>query len=170
MIDTQYIRLMTRYSRWMNDNIYAACLRLPDTERKRDAGAFFKSIHGTLNHLALTDNIWLGRFRSEPFAFNTLADELHADFDALNAARQRTDAELEAVLLGMDDARLRERITYRTASPPHSERTYPVGFIAVHVFNHQTHHRGQVTTLLKQAGVDPGVTDLPWMPGVDALP
>lgn len=169
MIDTHYTRLMTRYNRWMNGNIYDACAQLSDEARKRDVGAFFKSIHGTLNHLLLTDLVWLHRFRMQPYQFDSLADELHADFEQLRAARVRADAQIDAEVVAMSDARLRENLTYRTASPPHTQRTMPVGVIVIHMFNHQAHHRGQVTTLLKQMGVDPGVTDLPWMPGLESL-
>lgn len=169
MIDTQYTRIMTRYNRWMNANIYDACAQLSDEARKRDVGAFFKSIHGTLNHLVLTDNMWLQRFRGEPPQFAALNQEVCADFAELRTTRARIDDEIDAFVAAANDARLRENLTYRTASPPHAERTLPIALVLMHMFNHQAHHRGQVTTLLKQMGVDPGITDLPWMPGLDSL-
>jgi uncharacterized damage-inducible protein DinB len=61
------ITTMARYNRWMNERLYECCSRLPDEARKRDMGAFFKSIHGTLNHLLLADRVWLGRFTGKPF-------------------------------------------------------------------------------------------------------
>ena len=169
MIDTQYTRIMTRYNRWMNATIYDACAKLSDAERKRDLGAFFKSIHGTLNHLLLTDTMWLKRFRSEPLNFVSLDQEVCADFADLRAARLRTDEEIDAFIATLNDARLRENFTYRTTLAPHVDRTVPIALVFMHMFNHQAHHRGQVTTLLKQLGVDPGITDLPWMPGLDSL-
>ena len=62
MIAPAYCQLMARYNRWMNERLYALCAGLDDDERKRDRGAFFGSIHGTLNHLLWGDRMWLGRF------------------------------------------------------------------------------------------------------------
>jgi uncharacterized damage-inducible protein DinB len=160
---------MTCYNRWMNESVYAACTRLSDEQRKRDVGAFFKSIHGTLNHLLLTDHVWLNRFHAQPFPIKSLAEELHADFDDLRAARRKLDDDIDALAASFTDARLRESLTYHTASQPQLQRTLPVALVLMHMFNHQAHHRGQETTLLMQMGVNPGVTDLPWMPGLDDL-
>lgn len=169
MIDKRYTRVMAHYNRWMNEKIYGACAKLSDEQRKRDVGAFFKSIHGTLNHLLLTDGLWLKRFRGEALNFTALNEVLYVDFIELSAARMRTDDEIEVFVAGLSDARLRENFTYRTTLAPQVDRTLPVGVILMHMFNHQAHHRGQVTTLLMQMGVDPGVTDLPWMPGLEEL-
>src|SRR5687767_12328888 len=84
-------RTMAQYNQWMNERLYECCARIPDEERKRDAGAFFKSIHGTLNHLLLGDRIWLGRFLGKPFAVTSLAQQLYADFDELRTGRAATD-------------------------------------------------------------------------------
>ena len=70
-------RTMARYNRWMNERIYDCCEKLPDAERKADRGAFFRSIHGTLNHLLLGDRLWLSRFLSREFRTGSLADELY---------------------------------------------------------------------------------------------
>src|SRR4029434_3118727 len=94
MIDTEYPRTMARYNRWMNERLYECCARIPDAERKRDMGAFFKSIHGTLNHLLLADRIWLGRFTGVPFAVTGLDQELYADFAELRRERECTDREI----------------------------------------------------------------------------
>ncbi len=169
MIDTRYLRVMTAYNRWMNEKVYEASAKLSDAERKRDLGAFFKSIHGTLNHLLLTDGMWLQRFRGETVKATSLDAEVHADFAELRAARTRTDAAIDGFAASLSDERLRANFTYRTTLQPQLDRTVPLGLIFMHMFNHQAHHRGQITTLLKQLGVDPGVTDLPWMPGLDAL-
>src|SRR6266540_4145965 len=140
-----HARAMAAYNRWMNERIYECCARLSDEERKRDVGAFFKSIHGTLDHLLLGDRLWLGRFKGRPFKVESLAQELYADFAELRAERASTDAEI---------------IAWVDPQP----RRYPFWFAVTSFFNHQTHHRGQVTTLLVQRGIDPGVTDLIWLP------
>jgi len=147
----------------MNEKLYALCAGLPDEERKKDRRAFFRSIHGTLNHLLLGDRLWLGRFRSEPFPVRSLAEELYADFDELRDERRRTDLEIDGFVAGLTPERLETRLVYYTLVDP-QERSAPLWVLTAHFFNHQTHHRGQLTTLLSQCGIDPGITDLMWLP------
>lgn len=154
---------MASYNRWMNERLYELCAQLPDEVRKRDAGAFFGSIHGTLNHVLLVDRIWMARFTAQPFEFKSLRDELYADFDELRAARAREDERISAWVASLDEPALDEELRYSSAVNPQPRR-YPLWFAVMHFFNHQTHHRGQLTTLLSQQGVDPGVTDLIWLP------
>ena len=149
---------LARYNRWMNDKLFAAAGELSDEERKRDLGAFFRSIHGTLNHLLLADRIWLARFGvSEVPAFASMGDELFADFGELRRERVETDGTISAFVAELTEDRLAAPITY-----PRGQRKleHPLWFAVLHLFNHQTHHRGQVTTLMTQLGRDPGVTDL----------
>jgi uncharacterized damage-inducible protein DinB len=163
MIDVDYARTMARYNRWMNERLYECSARLTDAQRKRDMGAFFKSIHGTLNHLLLADRVWLGRFVGPVFRPASLADELHADFDELRAERVRTDDAIDAWVGSLTDAKLRGELSYTSLVNP-APRRHPMALAVMHFFNHQAHHRGQLTTLLVQQGVDPGVTDLLWLP------
>src|SRR5688572_29604496 len=163
MISTDYARTMAAYNRWMNARLYECCAKLSDAERKRDAGAFFRSIHGTLNHLLLGDRIWLGRFRGVPFQVASLDQELYADFAELRAERARTDAEIEAWAAALAPADFQGMLRYTSLVSP-APRAFPFWAAATHFFNHQAHHRGQLTTLLMQAGVDPGVTVLIWLP------
>jgi uncharacterized damage-inducible protein DinB len=165
MIGVDYMKTMAAYNRWMNERLYACCATLPDALRKRDAGAFFKSIHGTLNHLLLADRLWLGRFTGRPFAVSSLDQELYADFAELRRERALTDDAIDDWVSGLSQARLDDPFSYTTLTSGQPRR-HPLGLLAVHFFNHQAHHRGQLTTLLKQHDVDPGVTDLPWMPGL----
>jgi uncharacterized damage-inducible protein DinB len=162
---------LARYNHWMNDRLYAVAATLADGDRKRDAGAFFGSIHRTLNHLLLTDRAWLGRITRDatiaesrdaagaPIAISGRLDqELYADFEQLRHERTRTDADLVAWADTLDDATLAAPIRYRTSKGEACE--HPLWWAVTHLFNHQTHHRGQVTTMLSQLGHDPGVTDL----------
>jgi uncharacterized damage-inducible protein DinB len=165
MATVEYARTMARYNRWMNERIYAGCASIPDGERKRDRGAFFRSIHGTLNHLLLGDRVWLGRFTGAPVAFASLDQELYADFDALRRERTVTDDAIDAWVATLTETKLAAPFAFTAISRP-GEHRYPLWHVVVHFFNHETHHRGQVTTLMKQCGVDPGVTDLLWLPGV----
>ena len=158
---------MARYNRWMNERIYALSENLSDAERKADRGAFFRSIHGTLNHILLGDRLWLARFLSREFRFKTLADELYADFAELTRERARTDAEILDWVETLDEKRLAAPLKFHSVVH-NRDHSFPMWFLAQNFFNHQTHHRGQVTTLLVQTGVDPGATDLLWLPGMEA--
>jgi len=159
----EWARTLASYNRWMNERLYSLSAGLPDAERKRDRGAFFKSIHGTLNHLLLADRIWLGRFLGAPFAAASLDQELYADFAELRAEREATDREIDAWAASLAPADFASTLRYTSFVNP-APRSYPFWVAATHFFNHQAHHRGQLTTLLMQAGVDPGVTDLIWLP------
>lgn len=164
-------RFLARYNRWMNQRLYAACEALDDEERKRHRGAFFGSIHQTLTHLLLADRMWLHRFASQATTFDTLASaelalpegsdytsDLYPDWLALQQARDALDERIEQWLADMQPDFLTSTLRY--ANTKGVARAHPAWQALTHFFNHQTHHRGQTTTLLMQAGVDVGVTDL----------
>ena len=159
----EHVRAMARYNAWMNLRVYEACAKIPDAERKQDLGAFFKSIHGTLNHILLADRVWMGRFQESPYEFASLADEIYADFEDLKRARLEEDQRIETWVQGLTNADLERELAYVSKVNPQLRR-YPLWFALSHFFNHQTHHRGQITALLTQRGVDVGVTDLIWLP------
>jgi uncharacterized damage-inducible protein DinB len=151
-------RMMAGYNGWMNERLHSLCATLSDEERKRDRRAFFRSIHGTLNHLLLTDRSWLGRFTGEEFPIRSLDQELFADFDELRRERVATDAAIGDFCTQLTEDRLAANIEYGTLAG--KRYAHPLEPALVHLFHHQTHHRGQVTTLLSQLGIDPGVTDV----------
>ncbi len=158
-------RDLASYNQWMNQRLYAVCAELTDAERRQDRGAFFKSIHGTLNHLLLGDRVWLSRFRGTQFRPRGLDEELYADFDELRRERERTDEDIIAWAASLTDEALAGTLRYTTIVNP-APRTYETWVAVAQFFNHQTHHRGQVTALLSQCGKDYGVTDLIWLPQV----
>ena len=158
-------RLMASYNSWMNERIYEVCAQLTDEERKRDRQAFFGSIHGTLNHLLLGDKIWLGRFEKRPFDVNSLDQELYSDFNELRKERTATDERITAWAGGLSDEILDGKLQFISVVNP-AMHTYDMWVSVLHFFNHQTHHRGQLTALLSQCGKDYGVTDLIWLPGL----
>ena len=164
MYEYEMPRLLASHNRWMNENLYAACSGIPDEERKRDLGAFFGSIHGTLNHLLLVDRLWLGRIRNVPFHIESLDQELYGDFDTLKCERRETDSEISRMMAELSPDSLGRQIAYTSFLKKATVRL-PLGLILAHVFQHQTHHRGQVTTLVSQLGYDFGVTDMIYMPG-----
>ncbi len=165
MMSPEWLGAAARYNRWMNDKVYALAATLSDDARRRDAGAFFKSIHGTLNHLLVTDRIWLGRFEGVtvpegfmgPGGIRSLGQELYADFEELRRERARTDDALSAWVSGLTPERLAAPLVFVRRGQPYE---VPLWWTVAHVFNHQTHHRGQITTLLTQQGHDVGATDL----------
>ncbi|HSS70217.1 MAG TPA: DinB family protein [Casimicrobiaceae bacterium] len=165
MIDREYCRMMARYNRWMNERLYALCSGLPDAERKRDRGAFFGSIHGTLNHLLWGDRMWMGRFMGPPCTHPAFGADMFVDFEELAREREATDRLMLDWTADLDGDWLASTLTY-TSRVDGRTRSLAAEVAAIHMFNHGTHHRGQLTTLMKQAGVDPGATDLPWLPGL----
>jgi len=159
----EYAAAMTAYNAWMNEKIYTAAAELSDEERKRDLGAAFGSLHGTLNHLLLTDQTWLQRFRGQPVTMRALDQELYADFEELWEARRRMDREITAWAAALTEEFGETPFRFFSVSV-NREFVLPGWSVVVHLFNHQTHHRGQAQTLLLQLGKDPGPTDLPWAP------
>ena len=164
MMSPEWLGAMSRYNRWMNDKLYTLVAGLGDEARKRDSGAFFKSIHGTLNHLLLTDRVWLARFKglSAPDGFmgpgiRSLDQELYADFEELRRERALTDDELSGWVAELTPERLAAPLVFMRRG---HRLESPLWGTVAHLFNHQTHHRGQITTLLSQQGHDLGVTDL----------
>lgn len=155
---------LARYNRWMNQKLEVICSGMTEEERKRDRGAPFGSIHGIWNHILLADRVWLGRFQGEPYHFKTLGDDLYPDWAEFQAQRAQTDTAIDIFVSGLTLHMLQEPLTYVSAVNP-QERTYPLWVVVTHFFQHQTHHRGQITTLIEQAGKDCGVTDLVMMPG-----
>ncbi len=127
-------------------------------------GAYFKSIHATLNHLLVGDQLWLDRIDATPTEITSLGQELYSDFEELRAQRERADNRLDRIVESLDEAKLSGPLTFRRMSGDKVELTLPLALVMMQLFNHQTHHRGQVTTLLMQCGVDVGTTDLPMLP------
>ena len=168
MISVEYCQLLARYGRWMNERLYACAGELDDHARKRDAGAFFGSIHRTLNHVLWADRVWLGRFTGAPCTVAAYGADMYADFRALAAERERTDTAILDWAGSLAPEWLASTLEYRAAADGRVRRL-PAWIAATHLFQHGAHHRGQVTTLLKQAGLDMGPTDLPWLPGVVKL-
>ncbi len=170
MSRTAHVTLLARYNEWMNNKLYEAAATLPPGELEADRGAFFGSLFATLNHIAVGDTIWLKRFAGHPRFAAALApvaalpapaalDQLL--FDSLPALRERR-AFLDRLVLSWTAALAEDDldavISYRRFNGEANNRQ--LGMLLLHFFNHQTHHRGQATTLLSQAGVDVGVTDL----------
>jgi uncharacterized damage-inducible protein DinB len=164
MIRPAFAQTMASYNSEMNRRLYGAASRLNDAQRRQDRGAFFKSIHGTLNHLLWADQAWMSRFAGwdKPTIPGAQSPELFADFDQLHAARFAFDARIEGWVATLDQAWIDQELTFFRGTLQR-EMTMPRGLLLAHMFNHQTHHRGQVHAMLTAAGEKTGDTDLPFV-------
>lgn len=162
-------RRFAQYNAWFNARLYEQLSTLTEQDRRRDLGAFFRSIHGTLNHILLTDRIWLGRVSRHPhrfrsldktplvLEFESLAQVLYEDFPELTAERRETDTAIQSWVAELTPEILESDLSYSRSAG--QSMAAPFWHVVSHLFNHQTHHRGQITTLLSQLGHDPGATD-----------
>lgn len=166
----EHIALMASYNQWMNQKVYDAASHLTDAQLLEDRRAFFGSILGTLNHLALGDTVWLKRFAQHPAGYLALVpleavampadlrQLAFADLRALAAYRIWLDRLIIDWVNTLQAPELDQRLQYHNMRGVAANKDF--SSLLLHFFNHQTHHRGQVTTLLSQAGVDVGDTDL----------
>ncbi|QNU60986.1 DinB family protein [Vreelandella titanicae] len=167
----QHFEQLATYNQWMNTNLYDAAGKLSASELAEERGAFFGSIFGTLNHIAVADTIWLKRFATHASSSartlevmvalptpERLDQILFDDLKGLKAHRQWLDTVIINWVSALTDDDLSTTLSYHNIKGVASKRRY--SSLIVHFFNHQTHHRGQASTLFSQAGVDIGVTDL----------
>lgn len=150
----QHFRTFAAYNGWANARLYGACAELSDAAYRQDRGAFFGSIHGTLNHILVADRIWLGRITGTDSGITALDTILHDSFPDLRTARVAEDARIVALVDGLKPAALGTDLEYANMSG--ARQLTPLAEVLAHVFNHQTHHRGQAHDLLFQtAGAAP---------------
>ncbi|MGE0786410.1 MAG: DinB family protein [Sandaracinaceae bacterium] len=170
MIQRTFVVTMATYNRWQNDNLYSAAESLTDEERRRDRGGFFGSIHRTLNHLLWADEVWMGRLsgRAHPRSPIERSPERYADWAELRDARRGLDADIVAWARRLEPSWLLRRPTPIPGRAWRPNPKWTNGFLVTHMFNHQTHHRGQVHAMLTAAGAEPGATDLLVLPDVAA--
>jgi uncharacterized damage-inducible protein DinB len=166
VITSAYCQLLARYNEWMNSRLYGLCGRLPDAELYQDRGAFFKSIYLTLNHITYGDLAFLSRFTGTPSVVPELGVDLFRGFARLRLEREALDVRILTWSKSLTQDWLAEPLTY-TSKVDGKSRTVPKWELVAHMFNHQTHHRGQITTLLSQMGLDIGSTDIPFLPGFE---
>ncbi|RJF86567.1 damage-inducible protein DinB [Oleomonas cavernae] len=139
--------MFARYNAWANGRLYEAAASLTDAQYRADRGAAFKSLHGTLNHLLVADRIWLKRFTGEGEAPDQLDAILFDHLADLAVARAAEDRRLIAFVDSLDETRLAGTIRYRRVSGP-EEFVQLLPLALAHLFNHQTHHRGQAHAIL----------------------
>lgn len=161
MIDRSHVVMMARYNSWQNKSVYAAAESLSADEREADRGAFFKSIHATLSHILWGDQMWMNRFAGTPKPATGLADSpvFVTQWQALRTDRVVFDQQIEEWAQSLDEAWLGGVMTWYSGAAGR-KITAEHSLLVTHMFNHQTHHRGQVHAMLTSAGVCPEDTDL----------
>lgn len=159
MMDVDYFGQLARYNQWANARLYGAVAALSDEAYRRPIGLFFRSLHGTLNHLLGVDRLWLKRLTGEGDHPDRLDAIVHVNLRDLAQARAAEDERIIAVMDGYDASALSRRHPYRTTSGQPQEQV--LGDILLHFFNHQTHHRGQAHAGLSIiTGTEPPSLDL----------
>lgn len=161
MVDPAFVQTMARYNAWQNRSLITAADGLDDGARRRDRGAFFKSIHGTFNHILWADEVWLHRLIGMPKPPITGRDATIyvADWEAFKLARAERDEAILAWAETVDGAWLRGTLIWYSGAAGR-EMGKPRALAIAHLFNHQTHHRGQIHAMLTAAGAKPDDTDL----------
>lgn len=155
----EHYAAFARYNAWANRRLYDAAAQLSDADYRADRGAFFKSMHGTLNHLLTADRVWMHRFTGEGPSPTRLDAINHDTLHELRAAREAEDRRIVAYVDGLTEQELAGTIRYRRVSTP-DEFVQPLAPALAHFFNHQTHHRGQAHTILCSFGQRDLVLDL----------
>jgi uncharacterized damage-inducible protein DinB len=165
MIDCAYVQRMARYNKWQNVNLYGVADALTDDERRRERGAFFGSIHKTLSHLLWGDRMWMSRFSDVPRPEVGIPESisLYPEWAPLKQARAAFDKTMIDWADRLEPSWLAGDLVWYSGSAK-KEMSQPKWLLVTHMFNHGTHHRGQVHCMLTQAGGKPQPTDLPWMP------
>lgn len=153
-----HFKLLARYNQGANQRLFDACATLSVPERNADRKGFFRSIHGTLNHLIVGDRVWLARFEGGTSPSTGLDAILYEKFDDLRTARAEEDSRINRLVERLDDDFLAGTIVYVNNEGRTLED--PMHLLLNHFFNHQTHHRGQVHDMLSQAGVETPVLDM----------
>lgn len=158
-MSTAIFNQLAAYNRWANRRIYAAALALPEDAYRRPVGVAFGSLHGTLNHVLVADRIWLFRLTGEGTPPDRLDAILHEDRHDLADARAAEDERILRVISGYNDADLLRSHIYHTLNGQRHEQ--PLADILLHLFNHQTHHRGQAHACCSiVTGAEPPSLDL----------
>lgn len=158
----EHFALMARYNAWANTRLYRMAGNLSDEQYRRNVGAFFKSLHGTLNHVLVADRIWMSRMTGTGVAPTRLDAILFDDLGELSEARRTEDERILRFVEERTDAQLEAPLDYRMMD--RSKQQQKLREVLAHLFNHQTHHRGQAHAILTALGVkDPDSLDVLWM-------
>ena len=160
MLQRDYFLTLARYHRWANRLLLEKVDAVSDTDYAADQGLFFKSIHGTLNHILLVDRVWQGRITGEIFPMTGLDQVLAEDRHALRTEMARQADAWIGLITGLDEQSIGRPLKYKNSAG--EPREYVLALLLAHGFNHGTHHRGQVTAALSRLGLPTPSIDLPY--------
>jgi uncharacterized damage-inducible protein DinB len=149
----RHFEFMARFNTWVNEKLYASVAQLDAAKYRADCGLFFKSVHATLNHILIVDRLWTGRVQGSDRGVRTLAQILHDDLPALHAARCAEDASMTALMDRLTDAELQSTVRFSTVNRERQVEARVCDMLTG-MFNHQTHHRGQIYAVLLQSGLE----------------
>lgn len=169
MITPDYCQTMARYNAWQNAQMYEAMQGLDHDALWQERGAFFGSVLGTANHLLWGDRMWMARFNggSPPDQKLPESATLTPTLDAWWAERLRMDRRMVLWAGNLRSIDLIGEMRWYSGAKG-GEVSAPVGHLVAHMFNHQTHHRGQIHAMLTAAGQGAPVSDLFLMPAGEA--
>ena len=151
--------LMARFNQWANARLYDTVARLAEKDYRTDRKLFFGSIHRTLNHLMVVDRLWTRRIDGEPHGVSSLDMVLYDRFDELRKAREEEDRRLIRQVDALEHSDMRKSIRYRRIIGDAEAQTR-CDHILITLFNHQTHHRGQIHAALTQSDIEPPPLDV----------
>ena len=152
-------QLLANFNTWANTKIFSSCKKLDDTEYKKDRKAFFSSIHGTLNHLLVVDGAYISRIEGKNHDLKSLDQILYENLFQLEEVRIKEDKRLVDLVNNLSKESINKEITYKGFET--GNQTYTINLVLITLFNHQTHHRGQIHNMLSQAGIKPPQIDIP---------
>ena len=152
-------KLLANFNTWANSKIFSACKELDETEYKKNRKAFFLSIHGTLNHLLLVDKAYIARIEGKDHGLKSLDQILYKNLYDLEGVRIKEDKRLVDLVNSLTEDSIHKKITYKGFETGNT--TYTINMILLTLFNHQTHHRGQIHNMLSQASIEPPQLDIP---------
>ena len=152
-------QLLANFNTWANTKIFSSCKELDDIKYKKDRGAFFSSIHGTLNHLLVVDRAYIFHIEGKDHGLKSLDQILYENLFQLEEARIKEDEHLVDLVNNLSKESINKEITYKGFET--GNQTYTINLVLITLFNHQTHHRGQIHNMLSQAGIKPPQIDIP---------
>ena len=159
MLHFTNFHLLANFNTWANKKIISSCKKLDDTEYKKDRKAFFSSIHGTLNHLLVVDRAYISRIEGKNHDLKSLDQILYENLFQLEEARIKEDKRLVDLVNNLSKESINKEIPYKGFET--GNQTYTINLVLITLFNHQTHHRGQIHNMLSQAGIKPPQIDIP---------
>lgn len=154
----EHFQMLASYNQKANRKLYEVCSQLSDAQRKQIRPAFFKTIHGTLNHIMIGDRIWMGRFKGQEMPSTKLDAILYHDFEILQKVRELEDKNIEVFISNLSEEFFRNTIRYVNNQGKIYQDSAQL--LLAHFFNHQTHHRGQIHDMLSQTEIAPPILDM----------